>query len=115
MNRSELERLVAQGESEYLELKLARPETKQVSEQLTAQVAAEVTAEVLTYCQEPRRSSEIMALLGLRHWRTFQTNYLNPLLEAGLLARTVPDKPRSSKQKYTTTELGAQWLGERLE
>jgi len=71
---------------------------------------AEVTAEVLAYCQEPRRSSEIMILLGLRHWRTFQTNYLNPFLEAGLLARTVPDKPRSSKQRYTTTKRGAQWL-----
>jgi len=74
---------------------------------------AEVTAEVLAYCQEPRRSSEIMTLLGLRHWRTFQTNYLNPLLEAGLLARTVPDKPRSSKQRYVTTGLGDQWLSAR--
>jgi hypothetical protein len=41
-----------------------------------------------------------MSVLGLSDRTTFYANYLNPALEAGLVERTIPDKPRSSKQKY---------------
>ena len=47
-----------------------------------------------------------MALLRLKHPKTFRTNYLRPLLDAGWLEMTIPDKPRSSKQKYQLTEKG---------
>jgi len=33
---------------------------------------------------------------------------LNPLLAAGQVEMTIPDKPRSSKQKYRLTERGRQ-------
>jgi len=71
---------------------------------LTAQITAQVTAQVLHFCREPRRASEIMEILKLKHWKTFQINYLNPLLEAEFIERTIPDKPRSSKQRYRLTE-----------
>jgi len=67
---------------------------------LTAQVTAQVIAQVLTFCMEPRKASEIMVLLELKHWKTFQKNYLTPLLESEIIERTIPDKPRSSRQKY---------------
>ena len=41
------------------------------------------------------------ALLGYKDKKTTR-KYLNPLLRAGLLARTVPDKPNSRNQKYLT-------------
>jgi hypothetical protein len=70
----------------------------------------QVTAQVLNFCQEPRKSSEIMELIGLKHWKTFQANYLKPLLQQGLLAMTIPEKLTSSKQRYVTTEAGREAL-----
>jgi len=37
----------------------------------------------------------------------FRDQVVAPLLEAGLLKMTIPDKPRSSKQQYHTTDAGA--------
>lgn len=36
----------------------------------------------------------------------FRDQVVAPLLEAGLLEMTIPDKPRSSKQQYRITEVG---------
>jgi hypothetical protein len=43
----------------------------------------------------------------------FRNQVLNPLLNAGLLEMTIPDKPRSSKQKYLLTEKGHTVLASR--
>ena len=36
----------------------------------------------------------------------FRNAVLKPLIECGLLEATIPDKPRSSKQKYRLTAMG---------
>jgi hypothetical protein len=69
----------------------------------TAQGTAQVTTQVAAFCGTPRSAREIMAELGLKHWKTFQSNYLEPLMAMGVLERTIPGKPRSSLQKYRTT------------
>jgi DNA-binding PadR family transcriptional regulator len=38
--------------------------------------------------------------------------YLDPALAEGLVELTIPDKPRSSQQKYRLTEKGRAWLAE---
>jgi len=70
------------------------------------QVTAEVTAQVAAFCREPQPAKAIMAELGLKHWKTFQANYLAPLMAMGILERTMPGKPRSRMQRYRTTEAG---------
>ena len=80
--------------------------TPQVSAQVSAQVTAQVTAQVAEFCREPKSAKEIMALLGLKHWKNFQKNYLLPLLESDTLERTIPDKPSSRLQKYRLTPAG---------
>jgi len=83
----------------------------EITAQVTVQVTAQVTAQVAECCRDqPQPAKIIMEALGLRHWKTFQANYLLPLIQAGILERTIPDKPRSRLQKYGLTPTGAQWL-----
>lgn len=76
----------------------------------SAQVTAQVAAQVILHCPTPQSARELMAHLGLKHWKTFQANYLKPLLEDKALERTIPDKPKSRLQKYRLTAKGRAWL-----
>jgi ATP-dependent DNA helicase RecG len=49
---------------------------------------------------------QLQRALGLKHEDHFRTAYLQPALEAGLVEMTIPDKPRSSRQKYRLTAKG---------
>ncbi len=45
-----------------------------------------------------------MEHLGLKHRKHFRSEILQKLLEAGKLTMTVPEKPKSPKQKYITVK-----------
>ena len=75
---------------------LSSTETAQVSDQDTAQVKNLISR----MDQAEYTLAELMSLLDLSHRATFQKNYLNPALEAGRVERTIPEKPKSPKQKY---------------
>ena len=51
---------------------------------------------------------ELMEKLRLKDRRHFGMDNLQPSLAAGLIEMTIPDKPRSSKQKYRLTAKGRQ-------
>jgi len=53
---------------------------------------------------------ELMAITGRSDRTKFRHQVLNPLQEAGLVEMTIPDKPRSSKQKYRLTDKGREAL-----
>ena len=78
--------------------------------QVAGQVTGQVAAQVLNFCQKPRSSNTVQELLKLKHRETFVNNYLKPLLASGFIEMTIPDKPRSSKQKYRLTDKGRQIL-----
>jgi ATP-dependent DNA helicase RecG len=50
--------------------------------------------------------SELMAIAGRTNRTKFRNQVLKPLIDAGLIEMTIPDKPRSSKQRYRLTEKG---------
>jgi hypothetical protein len=61
---------------------------------------------ILAFTVIPRSRKEIIDLLGIStHTKNYE-RHIAPLLEKGLLAMTFPDKPKSKKQKYLTTEKG---------
>ena len=60
-----------------------------------------------------RTRSEILQSLGLKDRTNLAKEYVQPALAEGLIEMTIPDKPRSSKQKYRLTDKGRE-LQERL-
>jgi ATP-dependent DNA helicase RecG len=86
-------------------------EPAQVEAQDQAQVGAQVDHQILTACAEnPMSSAEIAAALGHRQLSGNLRKALPRLREAGLLAFTVPDHPKSRWQKYRLTDKGRQWI-----
>lgn len=48
----------------------------------------------------PYTATTILSLLNLKSKETLRKNYLNPAIENGLVAMTLPDKPNSRNQRY---------------
>ena len=57
--------------------------------------------------------AELIELCGRSDRTKFRNDVLKPLLETGWLEMTIPNKPRSSKQRYRTTEAGVRALAEK--
>jgi hypothetical protein len=51
-----------------------------------------------------------MEAVGLTHREHFRESYLVPALSLGYLEMTIPDKPKSSRQKYRLTPAGTAFL-----
>jgi ATP-dependent DNA helicase RecG len=66
--------------------------------------------EILRKCQEEMALLDLMTITGRSDRTKFRDQVLNPLLDMGLIEMTIPDKPRSSKQKYRLTEKGQNLL-----
>lgn len=55
---------------------------------------------ILAFCVHPHSKAEIATHCGYQNTKSFTKRYLKPLMDAGLLAMTIPDKPNSRNQKY---------------
>jgi len=66
------------------------------------QVTTQVTIQnkILEYCVEPRKKSEIAEYCGFKGMKNFTKKYLKPLIDAGKVSMTIPDKPKSQNQRY---------------
>jgi ATP-dependent DNA helicase RecG len=80
-----------------------------VAEQVTGQVSEQLLQVVLASQGEHSRAA-LMEAVGLNHREHFRESYLVPVLAAGYLEMTIPDKPTSSLQKYRLTPAGHAFL-----
>ena len=53
-----------------------------------------------------------MATIGITVHTKNVRRYIDPLEKAGLIEKTIPDKPSSPKQQYRLTEKGRKIIGE---
>ena len=79
--------------------------TTEVTTEVTPQVTPQVEKLIANLAGEMTRA-EIMDAIALKDRMHFSHEYLQPVLDSGLIEMTIPDKPRSSKQKYRLTETG---------
>jgi ATP-dependent DNA helicase RecG len=86
------------------------PSRDQVAGEVTGEVPGEVAGEVLRLLKAiqrgPMTRTGAQAALGLSGQANFRDRYLEPALRLGLVEMTIPDKPRSSKQRYRITPRG---------
>jgi predicted HTH transcriptional regulator len=83
--------------------------TPEVIDHATPEVTNHVTDHVenlILILNGSMSRTELMERLGLRHNQTFRENYLHPALINNLIEMTLPDKPKSIKQKYRLTPKG---------
>ena len=73
----------------------------QVSDQDSDQVSdQDISAAILGYCARERSKKEVCDHFGYSNLTYFTRKFLTPLLDAGSLRLTIPDKPNSRNQKY---------------
>lgn len=77
--------------------------------QVTPQVATQV-ATVLRSASQALAREALQRAAGLDDREHFRKTYLKPLLRAGWLTLTLPDKPNSPRQQYLVTASGQAWL-----
>ena len=63
--------------------------------------------EVLGVCTNPLPILKLLEIVKRSDRTKFRKKVLNPLIEEGLIAMTNPDSPNSPKQRYKTTQQGA--------
>ena len=108
----------ATAQADTQEKTLSPPVLEQLAEPLgipTAQATAQATAQVgkiLTGADAGAGQSreELQAAADITHREHFRKAYLEPLVAAGWLERTIPEKPTSPNQKYRLTAKGRAWL-----
>lgn len=105
-------------------LALSRDQETAASTASTPQVTGQVGTKLglsrdqvkfLDKCSSDSPIGELMALAGRTNRTKFRDQVLNPLLKAGFIEMTIPEKPNSSKQRYRTTVAGREMLEKQAE
>ena len=81
-----------------------RKEMPQAARASDPHAADSLTGALVSFCETPRTREEICTFLDLKSSPYVVKAYVLPLVESGNLRMTIPDKPRSSKQRYVAAE-----------
>lgn len=79
--------------------------TEHVTEHVIEHVTEHVKKVVVAVNGEMTRE-QLQEIIGISHREHFRSKYLNPAIEDGFVELTIPDKPKSTNQKYRLTKKG---------
>ncbi|MGI6639090.1 MAG: Fic family protein [Desulfobulbus sp.] len=104
--RARLERFESQVADEVIrDNKVALEVTPEVTPEVAPQVTSQVLS-MLRIMEGDMSRAQLMAALGLKDEKHFREYYQQAAISQGIIEMTIPDKPRSSKQKYRITDKG---------
>jgi hypothetical protein len=83
---------------------------KSSGEQVDEQVSEQVALMLRACARSPKSKAELLEAAGLAHAYLNYKRHIFPLIESGVLALTIPDKPNSRLQKYRLTSQGKSLL-----
>jgi ATP-dependent DNA helicase RecG len=106
INRSFIEKRIEGKEPDAISL---RPSGDQVGSK-SGLSADELI--ILEKCKKESSVIELMGIVGRKNRTKFRDSLIVPLIKQRLIKMTIPDKPKSSKQKYLITEKGKEILDE---
>lgn len=78
----------------------------QIKEDIGVQKLLDNRMKILIFCKTPKSRKEKLVHLGLKNYPENYKKHIVPLLKDKLIELTIPDKPRSGRQKYITTKKG---------
>lgn len=79
------------------------PTTQVITHDNTHDNTHDRVALLIEFCALPKTREEMQNYIGISNREYFRKAILKPLLDSGQLKMTVPDKPKSKKQKYIKT------------
>ena len=62
----------------------------------------DITAAILVFCKTPRSRKELVEFTGKSQYYTMSA-IVQPLISAGKIRYTIPEKPKSPKQRFEST------------
>lgn len=77
--------------------------------QVTPQVET-LVGKILKAASKAQSRDALQEVAGMMNREYFRKAYLKPLIQAGWLELTLPDKPSSKRQQYRLTDAGRAWL-----
>ena len=89
-----------------------RPEEKAPSQGPSQGPSQEQIKKILILCRNPEKITVLCEQMGFTNRTKFRARYIVPLLDAGLLEMTIPEKPTSQNQRYRITAHGLHLLGQ---
>lgn len=72
---------------------------QEAQEQYNGQQAYSIEERLIEFCTVPRSRQEIIEFLGFSRYYSM-SKIVQPLIDVGKISLTLPDKPKSSKQRY---------------